>query len=281
MKNKKALIVICVSVVLIVIGVFLSLPKKEKEKSLENKVDETQKVTLEEAKELYNYIPQLYHEGFTIYQNKAVSIDDVPKELLLNELYSNMDKYDADGSTINAKNEAECTSKDGTYVSNRCYVFGQFNNENFYFTLKMVKNKFQKFYGTNTEFPNVLSINDQEKCICELKNDNYYCNCNNYIENVEGSFSNVSRFNKYEVGKDELYIYVDYLYAYYDSTDESGSMYVKVYDKKDGKELGFAHTYLEDILFESFSKDASLYKHTYKKDSNGNYYWSKVEPVTK
>lgn len=277
MKNKKSLAVICISIVLIVVGIFLSLPKDEKNQEKK----ENKKVTLEEAQKLYNYIPQLYHDGFTIYQNKAVSLKDVPKELLLNELCSNIEESDATGATITVQNEAECTSKNGKYVSNLCYVEGQFDNNNYYISLSNMKKKYVKFYGYIDKLPNVSDINDQNKCSCVLNNDKYYCNCNKYIDMYEGSFSNVTKFNRFEEGKDELYIYVDYLYAYYDSTDESGSMYIKVYDKKDGKELGFAHTYSEDVLFESFSKDASLYKHTYKKDSNGNYYWSKVEPVSK
>lgn len=279
MKNKKSLLVICVSVILIAVGLFLSLPKGDK--NPEDKKDETKKVTLEEAKALYNYIPQLYYDGYTIYQDKAVTIEDVPKELLLNELYSNVDKYDADGSTINVKNEAECTSKKGFYVSKRCYIFGQFNNNNFYIPILNMKNKYEKFYGPIGELPKVDSLNDQDRCVCELNNENYYCNCNNHLNIDEGRFTNATRFNRFEEGKDELYIYVDYLYGYYASTDEAGGMYVEVYDRKDGKELGYTHSFLEDILFESYEKDASLYKHTYKKDSNGNYYWTKVEPVTK
>lgn len=279
MKNKKSLLVICASVILIAVGVFLSWPKEEKKS--EGKKEEIKKVTVEEAKEFYKYIPELYYEGFTIYQDKAVTIDDVPKELLLNELYTNVDKFDADGSTINVKNEAECTSKNGTYVSNLCYIFGQFENEEFYIPISNMKIKYEKFYGPINELPKVNSINDLDKCVCELNNENYYCNCRTYIDLDEGSFKNATRFNKFEQAEDELYIYVDYLYAYYASTDESGSMYVKVYDKKDGKELGFAHTFFEDVLFDSYEKGASLYKHTYKKDANGNYYWTKVEPVTK
>ena len=100
----------------------------------------------------------------------------------------------------------------------------------------------------------------------------------------DGAEFHSQAFHKVETKGDEKYIYVDYAYTVYHCQDEDCKKgTISYYKDSSKKEKVFETTYDDSInILESASLASGkvpLYKHTYKKNSDGSYYWYSVEPV--
>jgi hypothetical protein len=269
LRKIIAIVLILVSLPLIMIG----LPKLFNDSKEE-------KITLseEQVDELYSYIPSIDNELYNIFQNKKVTVNDVNNQLLYNKIYSNMEESDMRGSVIYEITKDNCSQEGGIYINNSCYVYDLYKSSHYFFDKDVLSNRFVKYYGSHKTSELPYNVKDKDKDSCDLIDDRYFCSTNRFTMK-DGYNESIIKFNKYEAKSNEIYIYVDYLYAELAGDDPSGNIIVKVYKSKGDKELGSTYTFSSEIIFDKYADKARMYKNTYKKDKTGNFYWYSIEPV--
>ncbi len=308
-KNNKPIFLVIIGVLLIVIIVlvFLLLTKDNKKIEKENnnsnindsntntneKIEESDKLD-EETEKLMLLFPAIE----TAYQNKLLKVTD----LAIEDIYANtmfaigyyykdglyyLDFDSSDEESSNGCKKGTLAFKDGE--DSICYTSDKSKEaqEQFAVDEKTFEKALKQFYGDSIKYQRMNDVFGSHKNFTDYHYQNGYY----YGYGGGGGYGfgdgaefHSQAFHKVETKGDEKYIYVDYAYTVYHCQDEDCKKgTISYYKDSSKKEKVFETTYDDSInILESASLASGkvpLYKHTYKKNSDGSYYWYSVEPV--
>ncbi len=295
MRNKKNFIWFILIGVVVLIGcvLFIGSEVKFKNKKL--------------AKELYerleaDYIYPIYVNDFdtyidsNFYNDKLVTYDDLSDESKLYYAYQIIEnkkqlklrdcgelklyKYNEEDLYAKCLRDEDMIRKDIEYDGD--WVFEDVNKEK-------LENAYHKLFGEDKEMPlkqfTKLFVG---ACTYSKEKDDFLCF--NQVGGKEIGSRPETKFEKYKKKKDSIEIYDRYVWV---EVKDGFENYVNTYYKSRLKEDKFAsETYnyrkyegevglnlekpeLKDEIF----KQGALYKHVFKKDKNGNYYWYSSERI--
>ena len=249
MKKKNIIILVTILIVAIVVGslVWLKFIKKEELSLNDNLVkelyDEVETYFIDEAK--------LYYAYQTIKDIKDKKINSCDE--LKSYTFNNMNLY-------------EYCLKDPYMLSNVEFMFNDVNKAK-------LEDAYHKMYGYDKEMPlKSFTMSFTGVCLYSDVEDEYLCHNQVGGDTTFGiSRTKLISANKYF---DRIELYDRYVWV--DLADNNGFDY---YKSRFNKELIVnVPEYNEDNDDEYLDKGA-LYKHIFKKDSNGNYYWYSSERV--
>ncbi len=225
------------------------------------------KITDEIVVQAYNNIPVI--DGYTtlknVYQNIKIDEDTVDNKILLAFAFTK--------TTFN---------KDNTYVIpgyDKKYVENSVMNGWFAFDSDVIQDTAKKLYGRQV-FNETVEIYTDEKITFE----------NRFYKYTFGTTGDVSVNNIRNIEKayeDEEFMYIEdtYIALVTDISKKSAALYAysgiqeKVLDL-DYKEYVDLNMVEEQLKITSKYKDnMKKFKHTFKKDSEGNYCWVSTEPI--
>ena len=135
-----------------------------------------------------------------------------------------------------------------------------------------IKNAYKAIYGSDLEDYKDFQFN--YNTICQYSSEAYYCGSSQQYTLTVGAEPTIYRTMKKAVEKgNDLYIYDYFLkvidnkcYTNYTGTDEIAKCSDVIANTK-------------DINYNFLKKYGTLYKHTFKKDADGNYYWVSSKPM--
>lgn len=135
---------------------------------------------------------------------------------------------------------------------------------------------YKELFGSDKDIKYEPFSNIMETDICHLVDNTI--KCYTFIGGNE-FFGNKELYYDYaELIDSDLNIYVKSL-----ASDPNGGVYADVEMNNlvttDEELLNYYGDELRNILYEKYQNKASIYKLTFKKESNGNWYWTKTEPV--
>lgn len=261
--KKFVPLILFILVVLLVIVVFFLVGDK--------KLDfESKEVT-----KLYSYLGEvdIYRcGGLNVYNGKElITRADLSDDNTFCNSYYNLNDEDLNilevKSTGTGKNKV-CKVGDNTFIpdenSNNC-TYKEI-------TKKDLNNAYQKIYGEEiSKYIDKFSISDSE--VCYLKGETYSCgNTGTYTYSI-GTNATVYRIiNKAIKTYNGKIIISDYYLRVADN-----ACYTTTENNNEIKDCSEALKDIEKVDAEFIMKYGKLYKHTFEKDSNDNYYWEKTE----
>ena len=297
-KGKKVVIIILVILVLGLAGYisydkyFYKYFKKAEVKEVkDNNKKELKNLDIEssEVKDLYEKLVD-YSDGVmyplgSVYNSSKTTYNNLNKKALLTKAYDDngeisklKDKVTCDEVNENGTWENTIYGKDGEKCDDSSISLERFN---------ISKTDIQK------KLINIIGI-DQEKKIeyisfepgpsftCTYYNDEYYCYDTQGGDNNPGnSVTQITKAEKDEKGN--VYIYDNYILFYHNLDTEKFDVY-NTYDKDtklNTMEIGDNPESIKDYITKYGDEDINTFKHTFKKDSAGNYYWYSTEIVEK
>lgn len=236
----------------------------------------------ENVKKLYDmietyYIPDVYpdfdsYKDSNFYMDNKVKYEDLNEESRLYYAYNTIENIERkwftscdelkgytyeneDIATTCEKSNKEIITKD---QSSEEWLFNNVNKET-------LEKAYHNMYGEDKDIPlKDFTISVTGVCVYSKEKDDYLCfkqtGGDTYPEHGE------TKFEYYIETKDSLEIYDSYLWIKHEVDNDA---YYKSRFNEDEK---------IDSKTKDFSKGA-LYKHTFKKDSKGNYYWYSSERV--
>ena len=258
-KSLKGIIIVVVVIILTIIGYYVF-----KEKTL--------KTDSNEIKELYSFLGSndlSICNGLMIYSDKEINVDSLSEQDKLCIAYSLMDSEKISNLKITPEKEKNCNISDAIDFpiddkdANMCNVTK--------FAVQDIKDNYKKIY--NQELVNLSSFNYDIRYICKSDGEYYYCGSLEEFTITVGSEPKVYRSIEKAVEKDNTIEIYDYFLRVINK--ECYSDYVTEI-KNDKCTSKFEE---EKVNYKFLKKNGTHYKHTYVKDSNGNYHWSKSEPI--
>lgn len=240
------------------------------------------------VKKLYNYVEKFsYYEELTAYQSNKVTEKDMSNKLKLLTIFDNLDEKDA--TRIEYKYENE-------YVPKREHII---------YSKNVIENKAKEIFGENVVITHEdASPYDSYSII--YKNDEYDCfeydgggavpwegspNC--LISAEKSDDGTISIYDKYvhlekitDIGEDGTNHRGSY--NIYSSTDKKEKLDSNVDFDKNNIYNGLKNISSEDVNYNKIyiqniekylGKEVTTYKHTYKQNSDGTYYWYSTEPI--
>lgn len=224
--------------------------------------------------DIYTYLGQndlSYCNGLITYDSKKVDYDSVENSSrVCNAVASLYTKEDATLMQIDK------SKKNNTCSLNEDVVFATDNYEEdmcsiYRIDKSKVKEKYKTIYGKELEKDEKFNLNNTT--ICYPYEDYYYCGLSETFTVTVGVEPATYRSVKEAVEKNNKIIIYDYFIKI--ANDECFTTYTS--DTKNSK-CSSAYKNDQDVDYEYLKKYGTLYKHTYKKDSDGNYYWIQSEP---
>ncbi len=300
MKNKVLYIIITILLMVIASGAtYIVMQSKnnvnettknndkvndEQDNNKDNKPDESskpEKITLkeEELEKYLGYIPNGDYLGndnkFTqgAYNSQNITIKTINKNLLL-----------AKAISINSENYNFNVNKDvllnNSIMCETSGCIGDNAPTKNYYSLTYINSKLKAMY--NYEFPSYKEITKYEDTL-NIDGMCYYYSNGNFIMCGGGNSRNVTKaslLDNYEATNEELIVY-EITAKFYEQTKDGGTTSLVLEDYYNSKKVEIkendaskANEYLEQNKQE-FTK----YKHTFKKNSTG-YYWYSTEVVS-
>lgn len=231
---------------------------------------------------LYKYIPvsSTVFEKFdygteklkSAYQNKLVKYSDMSNILILETAYQNMNEL----ISFDEENIETKTKGDRTYVSNSGY-----------FSKDIMDTKIKELYGSEA------TVVHQDFNMFLYYNEGTYYKIIGGFEGVYSYYCVSNYISKAYIVGDELYIYDKCIYAHVNPTELPEGDSQNEYDNYVYSYKTYTDSTLNNLI-DSFKSEKELtndelktkykdkmktYKHTFKKDASGNYYWYSSEPV--
>ena len=260
LKDKMLTILIFIFVIVTIILILLGLNSK-------NKLDTEDKLVVN-LNNLFNIEDLNNCNGLFNYTEDKVEYSDINNGIKLCIAYHKSNIKEFDTKTIKPEK-----GKDICKLDNMTFRVDEKTNECTYYKVakSTIEKTYKNIFGKNIEDTKEFNIDNLN--ICYLKDDNYYCGLSETFTYTIGSESTIYRVIKKAVEKGDNIIIYDYFlkirdnkcYSNYTTTKELS----KCSDKYDGKNMNY----------KLMKKYGTLYKHTYKKDSNNNYYWISSEPT--
>lgn len=224
--------------------------------------------------EIYTYLGQndlSYCSGLNTYSNETVSYDSL----------SNADKICNAVASLYLKDEATLMKIDKSKKNNTCsiandLVFATDNYESDMCSLyridkDKVSEKYKSMYGKELE--NDESFTLSNTMICYPHEDSYYCGLSETFTVTVGVEPATYRSIKEAVEKNNKLIIYDYFIKI--ANDECFTTYTT--DTINSK-CSADYKEKQKVNYSYLKKYGTLYKHTFEKDSKGNYYWVQSEP---
>lgn len=219
------------------------------------------------VKDVYNIIPS--YDGLvaylSAYQSSKMSVDNIDHEFLRAFAFTKLDGNMPKLPHPSLGEDAEAEIEEGWYS----------------FDAKYLRDKMLELYNKKIEDGD---FNVSFSAGVTYQNGKY----NHAVGGGSSFYSRVERqIEEAYVMNDELVIEDEYLYVLYGDIDGSGKTKVEIYDSSDKKNKLLDEQVDENIMEEKnlnklISKCESQkkkYKHTFKKNDKGNYYWVSTEPV--
>jgi len=216
------------------------------------------------VKDLYNYILKYsaYEENL-VYQSQKVTGETIGNQLKLMTIFENLSETDAD----------EVTTKDEYGIQVTHTLFKQ----------ETVEKKAQEIFG------NSIRITHEDCPIYFTKaidfKDGVY-DCYSYQGGGDTPWEqSIAQIKKAEQKDDEIYLYDQYIHIYDDiaeSTSEEGIYTASDKKTKISNLLTVSGNSKEELFKqyeEKLGNKIQTFKHTFKKSSDGTYYWFSTEPV--
>jgi hypothetical protein len=298
-KKKTILIsVILTVIVLIVIGIllYLYIDKKNKDRERTNNAVKEQLVLEENIESLLEENVPFYwtYEGNTkLYMDKKVMLDDLSQPAFLDKIIGKFDD-DSDKNITNASvddlDEKILKEEVGEEVANLIL------NSEYRIPLSAITDKIYELYNyENYNINNYSEIDKYENYSSfDVSGGTAIIYDNNvYIYYGKGGGGNIkeSLSYTYEKDGDQLYVYEKILIlddGYLTYSEESGiAMHcynsqlengeIKEISITDEKAESYTASYVITLATEQCKDYARTYKHTFKKNTNGEYYWYSTE----
>ena len=230
--------------------------EKEKEKessdsSTETKIEELD-INSSEIQELYKYILKDNECIETIaYQNQKVTTNNLEDKAKIMTIFENIGDTEADS--------IEKETRDGEVLTH------------YYFKDSTIEKKAKQIFGDDVvikheSLPNLLAK--------EIKHENGRY-VKTYIQGGGGFLweDSTEKLVKAEKKDDEIYLYDKYIHVV---RDEDNYNLNKVYNASDRKKLLVSNVSMTSIDIDKI-KNVNLFKHTFKKNTDGSYYWVSTE----
>lgn len=211
---------------------------------------------------LYSYIPAIdYKIEKNAYQDKKVTLSELKNDFILRVAFTK----------LSLKNEEKQKISNEYDVDSGWYSFDA----------NILQNKVKELYGEKANIPNQDFDDGAGKS----------CSYNNGIYNVmSGGGTNeglipVSKIVESYSQNDEIYIITKNATFVFTAENEKGSLYTdstlknKIKDYKDEKYITMDGNKIVEDIIKNDEKTMINYKHTFKKDTNENYYWISTEPI--
>lgn len=298
-KNKVFIFLGILFVIIIFIFSFIlgsKFANKEEEREEENIV-----IDVEEIEYLMDIIPT-YVIDYNIYVGKKVTVNDIPIEVLLIKVVELIENYypediyasyvsfsDFDGSDINEEDyetfkeyeealKNECLKNGGiVYHKDACYAVVD-NKEygwNAYQEDTIIK-YLSKFYGSDREYERINTVKRLMYIVDYI--DGYY------VTQYGGGYAyadfNHTKLIKIEESLNEKHLYIRYLLEAPKCDENFENCVYEIFtDYNKTNKIAEYDYEVSDICLDWFKEEAPVYKHTFKKNSDGTYYWYSVEPV--
>jgi len=300
MENKKNYIYFLIIIVLLIIigGLSFMLIKDDKtntdEPVIENKDEQKEDNNKEayndyqemdeETSELYRLMPK--HPESPIYQRKTLTVSDIPMDIFLYRVYDILQvdyKEEIAGSyKEELENGDECLGEYNEF-SESCYVKGSKDSDWYAFKEETIKKYFNKFYGSDAEYKRIENFGTAVEG-CHYEKGYYLCEVGGGYAFVNGFAYAANRYIKTETVNDEKYIFEKHLQLLYlcdeNCKEDYDSGYLVIYKDSAKTEKLAKIPYDEELgLSDEIWAQADVYKHTYKKNSDGSYYWYSIELV--
>ena len=149
------------------------------------------------------------------------------------------------------------------------------------FDANILQNKVKELYGENVNIPN-QTFDDGAGVVCSYSNGEYMYSVGGGTN--EGLIP-VSKIVEAYSQNDEIYIITKNTTFVSNAENEKGSLYTdstlanKIKDYQDEKYIAMDGNKIAEDIIKNDEKIMINYKHTFKKDTNGNYYWVSTEPI--
>ena len=211
-------------------------------------------------KKMYEFIPMIDSNKISknAYQDSKVTKEDLPTEFLLECAYSKLDLSEEDKQPI-----------DGMTIDSGWYTFDA----------DLLQEKAKEMYGTKIKNVN-FEIGYGKSCSYQNSNNRYFYSVGG--GSAEGLINIRSIMGAHY--KDNYDIVIADRYMVFEDTDGKCKLYTSSDNKKliDDIDSSILTKKNEDIVTElgnKYNSSMRPYEHTFKQDSNGNYYWYSTEPI--
>ena len=231
-------------------------------------------VNKELSEELYNYFTTNDLEscsGLFNYSDKLVNFESVDSKAKLCIAYQKANKESMAEETLTKDKKALTCTKDKMIFrvnddEKSCTVNKMSNS--------IISDEYKKIFGKDIE--EAKSFQPDNMHICYIKGDDLYCGLSETYTYVLGADVDIYRVIEKTIEKSsEIEIY-DYFVKI--ANDECFLNYTTP-----DKDINCTEKLPKDhnIKYKFLKKYGTMYKHIYKKDDNGNYYWLSSEPIKK
>lgn len=249
----------------------------------EDKYYEELEVNGEVVVKAYSYVPTVYNRGIlpTAYQDKKVEFNDLPNEVKLINVFRNIkfNKEDIVFSVIDGREQGGwIKSDDGSEYPSGFYSFDE----------SLIHKTLKEIYG---EKATIMNDNFKISCVesCQYHKDLEESGVYSHGEGGSGyAFAPVSFITKAYIEDDELHIFDKFLqFEEIPNEGELRETEYKIYKSTVGEAIEvikdeniniFDKNIYEYVKMKYVDKMAE-YKHTFKKNDNGEFYWVSTEPI--
>ena len=205
--------------------------------------------------------------GLFNYGEKKITYNDVDSASKICIAYHKSDIKSAKALTYDAKKKDSTCNVDGMIFKtdegvNTCTV-SKLDRE-------VVDKTYKKLFGKDIEDNESFKYDGYH--VCYLKDDSYYCGLSELYSMTVGVEVNVYRSVEKAIKKKDTITIYDYFAKVTGSGDQ-----LTCY--KDINDICNKNLKNEDLKYEFLEKYGIKYKHTFKKASDGTYYWVSTEPV--
>lgn len=224
------------------------------------------------VKELHNYFStdDLSNcKGLINYTDGLVQFDDIDIETKLCLAYQKADLKNSETETINrVKKKDICTTDGMTFRiaenTNEC-VINKIDK-------KIIDDSYKKLFGRDNENNKEFRVDNTH--VCYLKDDKYYCGLSETFTYTIGNEATIYRVLSRVVEKgSSIYLY-DYFTKIINDTCYKNYTTATINQE-------CTNNYGEDkVNYKFMKKYATKYVHTYKKSTDGTYYWVSSKPIT-
>lgn len=261
-KKNKLVILFLVLILLTIITILINLLSSNKtiNKNINN---------------LYSYISNDEIEkcgGLQFYQKDKVTSSTLSNDIKTCVAFIKTDKLKGTKEVFNKdKKKKTCTTKDkmifatDNYEEEKCTVK--------YYDLDKVKDTYKKVFGE--EFTNLDSFQLDDYNICYIKDKKIYCGLSEIFSFTISNESYVYRSLKKTVEKGNTI----YIYDYFIKINDNKCY--KSFDGDQNKKCSKNYKKENKVSYKFIKKYGTVYKHTFKKLNNNDYYsWVESEKVS-
>lgn len=271
MKNKKRKSLLPIGLLLLAIFLVIAVIFVQ---------DKRLDLDSEEVTALYKYLGEvdIYHcGGLVTYGEQTITKDDISADNALCMAYYNTNKALIKENIISSNTTTSSKTKSCKVGDNTIFIANENTDECSYNTISKtdLNNSYKDIYGNDIQnYEDKFQITDSK--ICYLEGDMYYCGNTDTFAYSIGSDATVYRLMDKAIKSYNGNKIV--ISDYYLKVSNNGTCYKNGSSEEleeCSKEIKSGAKVDADLI----RNYGSLYKHTFIKDSNDNYYWSKSEPT--